>query len=471
MKRRGLVLELNSRDAIVLTPDGDFCRIPRKSDMEVGLEVTWRDRLFGVVPIQTGRRRRRTAWRNSLGSVASGVAAVAVVAAGVWMYSGVLHPQTAEAYAWVSLDVKPSVALKVDKNLRVQAVDAIGSDAVSAINSLHLEGMTLSHAAESVLSYAGTHQDLSPQPGILVAVSPIAQQASGTRVESAATAAVKSAIQADKAILSLKPSVFSVVVPQDIWQAASQADIPPGRLMSVLVAAQEGRKTGLLDLVGSEMVQVWSDPMAQTAVSKIDSSNPADLAKVLQSLSNPVPGLQPSSGKGQQGATSTNNSTDAKSGSPHGSDVVKTNHAVSPSQNTSHSSSRPPSHHSPSTTVEVSGHGTLKKTGPPPGLAKGNGGHGNTKVSANNNSITIRIGNQTIVIPLETQNRSQDFSGTQGLKGTQEFNETKEFSGTQGFNQTKGFTGAKGFSQTRGFTGTQGFKHSQGDSHWWSQGN
>ncbi len=327
MKRRGIVLELEERKAIVLTPDGDFCRIPRAGKMEVGMEVTWRKGFLGVgsggvSSIGQSTRFVNPKWR----SVASGLAAAVVIGAGVWGYTGLMHPQTAEAYAWVSLDVNPSISLKIDKNFRVRKALGTDADGKSLVSAVHLVGLTLSQATADVLSYANSHHYLVPQSGILVAVSPIDKGATGSALSAAAEKAVQSAIKSDQSVQLLHPSVFAVAVPQTIWKAADQAHVSPGRLMSVLVAAMEGQKTGILDIQGSEIVQVWSNPLAKQAALQIQSNTPAKLTQVLESLTGSTNAVA-TSGNGQGATTAAQNevSNTAGNANPPGQNV-----AVSP---------------------------------------------------------------------------------------------------------------------------------------------
>jgi Anti-sigma factor N-terminus len=287
MKRQGMVLEVNQGHAVVLTPDGDFCRIPRIGTMEVGMEVSFDDdKLLPKNPTRSSGRWSYNRWeRRRLRSVVTGVASAVVIAAGVWLYTGILHPPTAEAYAWVSLDVNPSVSLEVDKKLNVRTAIGTDADGQALVANLKLQGLSLSEATSQVLQYASAHHDIVPQSGILVAVSPAVQNSQADNVSQAAKNAVNSAIQSSQSVQALHPSVFSVSVPPTIWKAASDAHISPGRLMSVLVAASEGEQAGLLDAQGAEIKQVWSNPKAKQAALEIGSNNEAELTRVLQILS------------------------------------------------------------------------------------------------------------------------------------------------------------------------------------------
>jgi hypothetical protein len=330
MKRRGIVLELEERKAVVLTPDGDFCRIPRAGKMEVGMEVAWREGFLsmgGGLASFAGRRSRQAnhKWR----SMASGLAAAVVIGAGVWGYIGFMHPP--EAYAWVSLDVNPSISLKIDKSFRVHKAFGTDADGKTLVSAVDLVGLTLSQATAQVLSYANSHHYLVPQSGILVAVSPIQKGVTNTDLSAAAEQAVQNAIRADQSVQLLHPSVFAVAVPQTVWQAANQAHVSPGRLMSVLVAAMEGQKTGILDVQGAEIVQVWSNPLAKQAALQIQSNIPANLTRVLESLTGSTNAVTTTVVKGSTGTSTSNQvSSTAENTSPPGKSVAASHQGTHP---------------------------------------------------------------------------------------------------------------------------------------------
>lgn len=290
--RRGLVLEIQGQQAVVLTPDGDFCRIPMSPEMVVGQEVAFAPPFVSAASTRSAvhgctrplRRHARFA-RQRVWSIFGSVAAVAVIAVGTWMYSGLAHPVTAQAYAWISIDVNPSAALAVSRSMQVVSAKGTDTDGDAMVADLHLAGMSLAQASQAIVRYASAHQQLNQGGAILVSVSLVQPNANVASVQSAAGADVETAIrQSGLPSTQRATEVFTIAVPTSVWQAADSAHISPGRLMSVLVAAQEGHKTGLMDVQGKILGQVWSDPLAQTALKRIQLSDLPSLTAMLQTL-------------------------------------------------------------------------------------------------------------------------------------------------------------------------------------------
>lgn len=294
VSRRGLVMEIQGQQAVVLTADGDFCRIASAPNMTIGQEVTF-DASVLTSPRQiqwfhrfrTQRSVRRSPLnKHRMWSVVGSAAAVVVIAAGTWVYSGLLHSVNAHAYAWVSIDLNPSADVGLTRSLKVVAAKGTDADGVAMVDALHLTGMNLAQATQAIVNYAQGHAQLGKDDAILVSVSPVKDARQAQSIQSAAEEDMKTALA--KTVTAPKQkqsvSVYSIAVPRSVWKAADSAHISPGRLMSVLVAAQEGRKTGLMDVQGKQLGQVWSDPKAQSALKRIQTSDDVSLTSILQSL-------------------------------------------------------------------------------------------------------------------------------------------------------------------------------------------
>lgn len=287
-------MELHKDEAVVLTPDGAFCRIPRTQEMAVGEEVAF-DRELRRSRI--GRSHRGAARHGGWWSAAAGAAAVLVVAAGTWLFGGVLHPTPASAYTWVSIDINPSIALEVDDSLKVVAAEGTDADGEQLVTQVHLSGLPLEEAAQSIVDYAEAHDQLAADATILVSIPAGAKEnASAVHVREQAVADVQHAIsQAAPQSAPRAASVVSVTVPEAVWTAAQQAHVSPGRLMSVLVAAKEGQAVGVATLQGGPLQAVWSNPKAKEAVQSIQESDVQQLEQWLSTLTSEgaVGGMNP----------------------------------------------------------------------------------------------------------------------------------------------------------------------------------
>lgn len=237
MQRSGIILELNPPLAVVLTPDGQFCRIPSTPDMSVGVEVLWE-----VVPQKRRPGHRRTAirrpWRNM--GVAS-AAAVLAVAAGVWALVG-RGPLIADAepYGYVALDINPSVALVVDRHFHVLSATATDPDGDKLLLNLDLQGQPLPQAIRDVVDAAARQHMIASNDVIVVATAPAQTTTDAASVQREAAADVRAALQTNAQTRTLHPQVYSVGVSRTAWQYAHRANIPPTQLAEYLMAQKQG---------------------------------------------------------------------------------------------------------------------------------------------------------------------------------------------------------------------------------------
>ncbi|WDL96180.1 anti-sigma factor domain-containing protein [Alicyclobacillus sp. ALC3] len=240
-ERRGVVVQIAKKHAIVLTPDGQFCRVARVKDVAVGMELSFEE--------EQSSFERRTAlhrgvqWRRWTSVVAAACLAVAV---GVWAgHGGRSQPQvpTGTPYALVSLDINPSVTLGVNPRMYVQTASANDKDGKTVLSQLpHLSGESLQQAVSQIVSQALKDKLVPTKDSIVIAAAPV-QQAANAQVSTLVATARQTVLQTLKqsgASQGLHPSVYTVSMPQSVFTAAQQANILPGEVASYLLAQQHG---------------------------------------------------------------------------------------------------------------------------------------------------------------------------------------------------------------------------------------
>ncbi|MCL6597660.1 MAG: anti-sigma factor domain-containing protein [Alicyclobacillus macrosporangiidus] len=283
MRRNGIVLELHPDCAIVLSRDGEFCRIPRTAEMLVGVEVEWEAPVASGRPDRVlGRERLRAPWRRL--SIA-GMAASLVAAAGVWF--GISATRPAQAYASVAVDVNPSVSLEVDRNLRVLSAHGNDAEGAKLLSGLRLQGDPLGVALQDIVRAAGAVGALGSDDAILVSAAPAAGSADLTRVQQAAESALMQLVPAGMKA----PHLYTITLSPAIWQAADAAKISPGRLAAYLVAEKEGvHVQSVNDLYGPSLVRVLSDPAAAPVLQVLSAADISQLERFIDSLHLPASG-------------------------------------------------------------------------------------------------------------------------------------------------------------------------------------
>lgn len=246
--KHGVVVKVAGQNVIILTPDGQFCRIPHSGDVSVGAEVTWQER--HSQRLRHGAARTAKVWTR-WSTVA--VAACLAVAAGVWQGNGGFQSfatSLGSPYALVGLDINPSVTFTVNRRLRVQSVRANDIDGQTVLKQLpQITGQEMQQAIAQVVQQAVTDHLLPASDSIVITGSSIqakdARQVPGLVTK--ALQAVEHSLQKSGEAQSLHPKVFGVSIPASVFGAAQQAQIPPGQVASYLLAQHNGMTVGRVD--------------------------------------------------------------------------------------------------------------------------------------------------------------------------------------------------------------------------------
>lgn len=248
------------------------------------MEVSWLPDSLQERGKWFGSRRKGT---HRLGALRRygivGLAASLMVATGVWFASNSLYPARAEAYAFVSVDINPSLLFQVDKNLKVVSFEGENPDGTKLLSSLHLKGMNLSNAMEQVIQEAAAMNMLPTADSILVASAPVSSTANVARIRNEVNQDVNNAIQANPTAQSLRPQVFSLGLSETVWHAATSAKISPAKLAAYLIARDEGMNLTLAQLTGPTLQEVLSHP-SPTALDALSSSNLSVIEQFISQL-------------------------------------------------------------------------------------------------------------------------------------------------------------------------------------------
>ncbi|WP_067930781.1 anti-sigma factor domain-containing protein [Alicyclobacillus kakegawensis] len=267
---RGVVLGITRRHAIVLTRDGEFCRIPRQSGMSVGGEVSW--------------EAHRHAWTRGWQKAAVAVCA-AVVFAGVGLLGAGQFWPSGRAYAYVSLDINPSVSLTVDRHTRVLRASPLNASGRSLLKHVHVDGDELGQAIGQLVTATVTGQMLSAGDTILVSAAPAESGHAVGDIASRAAAAVKSAISGNPSARRLHPRVYSLDLSHSVWKTAAAAKLSPGKLAAYLAAHKEGESVALSDLSGETLARVLTTARAsKSLLSTLENGDDAAIASLIRSL-------------------------------------------------------------------------------------------------------------------------------------------------------------------------------------------
>lgn len=136
----GIIVELKTKKVIVMTEDFDFVEMKRELHMATGQRVDLNDiKLYKGHSIYPGK-------------VVKGIAAFAAVII-LFMVIGLNHINFRdEVFAYVNVDINPSVELAIDDSYKVIKVRPINHDSEEIINSLELEKVQLVNALDVIIN-------------------------------------------------------------------------------------------------------------------------------------------------------------------------------------------------------------------------------------------------------------------------------------------------------------------------------
>ncbi|CEG26590.1 anti-sigma factor domain-containing protein [Bacillus sp. B-jedd] len=143
--RTGIVLDMDETSLTLLTPDGEFVRADRKKRIySIGEEISFD-------PVGGMERRKKFAFGKLTGMKRAWMAAAAVF---LLMASALIPLQsTDKVYAYMSIDVNPSIELALNDGMQVVKMNAYNPEGNKIVSSLkHWEKEPVSNVAEQILS-------------------------------------------------------------------------------------------------------------------------------------------------------------------------------------------------------------------------------------------------------------------------------------------------------------------------------
>lgn len=228
--KRGIVLSIENKKAVVMTADGQFISIPHQAHMRIGEET----KLPAETAAPPRRKPKRVYWY-------SGAAAAILLFIIPFFYL-----TTAEAHpvvAYVSLDINPSIELGVDKEQRVQELSGLNSDGQAIISKVSYKGKSIEAVAASIMStVAEEHYLDKPDKDIVITSYMLDDKNLGEDLEKTVTDAVDQKIKETiKQIDAAKePNVTVLSVPSEVREEASANGISSGKMAVYLMAKDEG---------------------------------------------------------------------------------------------------------------------------------------------------------------------------------------------------------------------------------------
>ncbi len=231
MSRIGTILELEKNRALVMTGNCDFVFIKRKPDMFVGQQVSYDIEGSGTGNIFIKR----------ILPAASAIAAVFTV---ILLYFQISGPDVMKnTYAFVDLDINPSIELMIDDSNTVKKAVPLNKDAENILKKSNLTNISLDEAVGEIIDKfkesgsAGSSGDTA----VLVSAS-LNDKSKGynDRME-VRKQKLSEALARIKYALSKEPALIKVIeTTPETRKKASQNGISMGRQLLLEDTAQKG---------------------------------------------------------------------------------------------------------------------------------------------------------------------------------------------------------------------------------------
>ncbi|QQE77461.1 anti-sigma factor domain-containing protein [Alicyclobacillus sp. SO9] len=324
MRQNGLLMEVKGKKAVVLGKDGRFYKTTAQSGWQTGQEITWDPNL-------KRKAYRVPIWQRTL---AAGAAACLILGGGLWY--AVQHSTITRAYAYVSVDINPSILYTLNHREKVIAARGLNADGRTLLTHFHPKGEGLQKVLSQTIQTAVLNQMLPNKDTILVTAAPIQANEDISTLMSMARADMEQAVSMNPQAAKQHPGVYSLPVSAAVSQAAQKLNMSPGKLIAYLAAHEAGQNVGMQQLHGEVLKEILTNAQLPNVLSTIQGDN---VHQIEDWVSNAMSVAEHPAVQKQSNPNSSNNSgenvvTPAKPNlpqSPQGKSKAPSSHMTSPS--------------------------------------------------------------------------------------------------------------------------------------------
>ncbi|GMK41849.1 hypothetical protein PCCS19_49080 [Paenibacillus sp. CCS19] len=273
VSRRAIVMEMSEKHLIVLTPSGEFRRVPRsgRAEVDIGEEI------------ELASRRRRLPRR------AGAWTAAALVVLLLFPIVMVPTSKAAPIVAYVTLDVNPSVELGINDEEEVRELRGLNEEGKELASGIDYKGK---HAADVVASLVEKTSEAISTLDAADHDIVIASVVVGDKLDDPDQFEVQLESEIHEAVTKVVPSNDNVTVlsvPKEVRDEAEKSGVSTGKMAVYLMAKSKNPKVKL-DSLKDQSIHDWtaseggiqsvvpSDDKAAAAASSAPALKAADAA-------------------------------------------------------------------------------------------------------------------------------------------------------------------------------------------------
>lgn len=324
MRQKGLVMEVKVKKAIVLGKDGRFYTTAAQSGWEIGQEITWDPNL-------KHRPYRVPIWQKTL---AAGAAACLMLGGGLWY--AVQHSTITRAYAYVSVDINPSILYTLNHREKVIAAKGLNADGKTLLTQLHPKGEGLEQVLTDTVKTAVLNHMLPKKDTILVTAAPIQSNEDVSTLMSMARSDMEQAVTMNPQAAKQDPGVYSLPVSAAVSQAAQKLGVSPGKLLAYLAAHKAGQNVQMTQLHGQVLKNILTDAQLPNVLTTIQGDNVSQIedwvSKEMSAKEHPASQTQKENNSSQKNGDNVVRSSTANPSNPPAQGQSQSNHSQTPSK-------------------------------------------------------------------------------------------------------------------------------------------
>ncbi|MBE3552091.1 MAG: anti-sigma factor domain-containing protein [Kyrpidia tusciae] len=249
---KGIVIKTDESEAIVLTRDRRFVRVPYRPGLAVGQETEVPpQRLWNAGDSRRWKMLRTWGW-------AAAAAVVLLAGIGWRLFQGAQIPSS--AYAYVTVDSDQAVEFAIDESSHVTDLRVIGHSG-QAVDPGGLKGLPVSEAVAAWVHRAVAQQRIRDGGEVFIATTPgdrlpaVTARAALDHLNREVAYAVADAVKKDLDLVH----VDALQVPEEIRKKALAQGMSPGRYYLYTMAKDRGMAVNLEEFRSQSLAALFSN--------------------------------------------------------------------------------------------------------------------------------------------------------------------------------------------------------------------
>ncbi|WP_337099790.1 anti-sigma-I factor RsgI family protein [Paenibacillus sp. YIM B09110] len=239
--KRGIVMSMTDKYAVVMTADGGFLRAPIQGTPQIGEEIIFEQ--------EYSEARRRPRLRSVYGY--SGAAAIALI-----LFLPLLFMMVKDAnpiVAYVSMDINPSIEIGVDSHDRVRSLHALNEDGEKIIRGLTYKGVAVELVAASLFEKAreSHYLDVADKDIVITSMVMKGGQDGSNDYDQLLSGKISDTLierLTELAAESITANVTTLAIPSELRDEAAANGVSSGKMAVYLMAKDEGYQIELEQL-------------------------------------------------------------------------------------------------------------------------------------------------------------------------------------------------------------------------------